>query len=91
MCRLDEEKEVNYMHRGTAGLSQGLVDRQLEWPVGRCPHCRGEVYRGERLTQWEGGWICPDCFADRVESWLNRQPEGLALALGLDTCRAGGE
>ena len=76
------------MLRGTKGLRPALRDEQEEWPVCRCAGCGGEVYEGERLTAWEGVWVCPGCFADRVESWLNRTPNQLAAALGLDTRRA---
>ena len=70
-----------------------LRDGQEEQPVCRCAGCGGEVYEGERLTRYEGVWVCPDCFADRLESWLNKAPNELAMALGLDTKRAetGGE
>lgn len=81
------------MHRGTKGLRPALRDEQEERPVCRCPGCGGEVYAGEWLTEWEGRFLCPDCFANRLESWLNLAPNEVAAALGLDRKRAetGGE
>lgn len=79
------------MLRGTIGLRPALRDGQLEAPVGLCPGCQGEVYHGERLTRWEGQWICPDCFEERVAHWLRAAPGEAARALGLDRRTAGEE
>ena len=71
------------MIRGTVGLRPALRDEQLERPVGLCPGCGGEVYHGERMTGWEGRWLCPDCFEGEVTRWLRQAPGQLADALGL--------
>lgn len=79
------------MHTGTVGLRPALRDEQQERPVGLCPGCQGEVWRGEQLTAWEGRWLCPDCFEEGVADWLRGAPGQLARALGLDVRRAGEE
>lgn len=45
-----------------------LADRQLQWPVGACGCCRGELYPGDVFWRIEGRLVCEDCleaFAQR--------------------------
>jgi len=61
-----------------------LRDMQNEAPVSWCDKCRQEVYRGDARYQWEGRWLCPDCFRAAVNKALNECPEQVALELGLE-------
>ena len=58
-------------------------DRQQDTPVSECEKCRQEVYHGEARFQWEGRWLCPDCFRAAVNKALRDCPEQLALEMGL--------
>lgn len=42
-----------------------LYDSQTTPASAYCEKCRQEVYRGEARFQWEGRWLCPDCFGPR--------------------------
>lgn len=64
-----------------------LRDVQEEAPAALCERCGGEVWRGERRFQWEGKWLCPDCFRFAVERMLRNYPESLAYELGLEVER----
>ena len=63
-----------------------LRDTQQEEPVCTCGQCGGEVYRGESLFEWQGKWVCVDCFQSELNCWLVRSPEQAARELGF-ACR----
>ena len=58
-------------------------DRQQDNPVSECEKCRQEVYHGEARFQWEGRWLCPDCF----RALLTAARKQLALEMGLEVER----
>lgn len=62
-------------------------DRQQDNPVSECEKCRQEVYHGEARFQWEGRWLCPDCFRAAVNKALSDCPEQVALEMGLEVER----
>ena len=64
-----------------------LRDVQQEEPVCRCEHCQGEVYREETLYEWQGRWVCVDCFQGEMSRWLTLSPEQAARSLGF-ACRS---
>ena len=59
-------------------------DRQQDLPVAECDKCRGEIYREETMYQWEGLWMCPECFESVIQAWMKDDLRGLALALNVD-------
>ena len=42
---------------------------------------------GEARFQWEGRWLCPDCFRAAVNKALNDCPEQVAQEMGLEVER----
>lgn len=65
------------------------TDKQEEAPAAYCenPLCQQEVYHGEARFQWEGRWLCPDCFRAAVSKALRECPEQVALEMGLEVER----
>lgn len=63
-----------------------LRDIQQDEPICACGACGGEVYREERLFEWQGKWVCVDCFQSELSGWLLRSPEQAARELGF-ACR----
>lgn len=33
-----------------------------------CQECDGEVYEGEVIFEWDGKWICEDCYREKFEA-----------------------
>ena len=64
-----------------------LRDIQMEAPAAFCEKCRQEVYHGEARYQWEGRWLCPDCFRAAVSKALEEYPEQVAREMGLEVER----
>lgn len=60
-----------------------LRDTQADSPVAHAA-CGHEIYRGELTFQWEGRWLCPDCFRSAVERALRENPALVALEMGLE-------
>ena len=29
--------------------------------------CGHSIYKGEKMYEWDGKWLCPDCFLEKVE------------------------
>lgn len=46
--------------------------------------CGCEISRGERIFEWEGKMICIDCWMEKVKLLLEKNPEQLALEMGLE-------
>ena len=63
-----------------------LRDIQQEEPVCSCEGCGGEIYRGETIFEWQGKWVCVDCFQSELNGWLLHSPEQAAMELGF-VCR----
>ena len=70
----------------TRELRPPLRDSQQEIPVCSCEGCGGEIYREELLYEWQGKWVCVDCFQSEMRGWLFRSPEQAARELGF-ACR----
>ena len=68
-------------------LRPPLRDSQQEEPVCLCDGCLGEVYREETLYEWQGRWVCVDCFLGEMGRWLSHTPEQAARTLGF-ACRS---
>lgn len=68
-------------------LRAPLRDVQQEAMVCRCEGCLGEVYREETLYEWQGRWVCVDCFQGEMGRWLSLAPEQAARSLGF-ACRS---
>ena len=64
-----------------------LYDSQTTPASAYCEKCRQEVYHGEARIQWEGRWLCPDCFRAAVNKALRDSPEQVALEMGLEVER----
>ncbi len=47
-----------------------------------CDCCGQEVWEGETLYEWDGEWICPDCFKDKVSEY---SLDEIAKLIGSDT------
>ena len=67
-----------------------MRDIQQDEPASRCPMCGGEVWAGEVLFEWEGGFVCVDCFRDAMRRMSDRDPVLLAAEMGLSTKEASG-
>ena len=61
-------------------------DVQEDLPV-QIAGCGHEIYRDEPLFQWEGKWVCLDCFKDRMTAMLEDDPVLLACEMGLEVER----
>ena len=48
------------------------VDAQDRPPVTTCAKCQGEIWHDEPIFQWEGRWICLECFKKAVHAMLER-------------------
>ena len=64
-----------------------LRDAQQEEAVCSCGLCCGEVYREEKMFEWQGKWVCVDCFQSELSCWLAHSPEQAARELGF-ACRS---
>lgn len=53
-------------------------DAQARPPVSHCGRCDGEVWSDEPIFQWDGQWICLDCFKDAIKAMLEDDPVLLA-------------
>lgn len=73
------------MTPGTIGLQNPLRDPQMDRPARECDRCRGELYSGETVYNWDGKEICPDCFEEVVTDWVRKAPSEVASALRIST------
>ena len=64
-----------------------LRDVQQDEPVCSCEYCGGEIYREETVFEWQGKWVCVDCFQSELSAWLRHDPEQAAQELGF-ACRS---
>lgn len=89
-----DEKSAGEEQGGMMSKAQrirpALRDEQDSAPVGWCGRCAGEIYEGERVYNWEGRDICPDCFRAVIGRWLQEDTGGLAAALEVVTRMLGG-
>ena len=65
-----------------------LRDTQDDSPVSHAG-CGHEIYHGELTFQWEGRWLCPDCFKEAVERAVHENPAQVALEMSLEVERHG--
>lgn len=62
-------------------------DVQQRPPVAICRQCQGEIWHNEAVFNWNGRWMCLDCFKDHVRAMLEDDPTLLALEMGVDVER----
>lgn len=62
-------------------------DAQARPPVSHCGRCNGEVWSDEPIFQWDGQWICLDCFKDSIKAMLEDDPVLLAYEMQVEVVR----
>lgn len=62
-----------------------LRDVQQEPAATYCQMCRGEVWPGEPVFDWNGkGFVCLDCFKSVVSALLDSDPRLVAVEMGVE-------
>ena len=81
---IGKEKQSGSMYRSYIEIQGNGLEKEAS---AYCEKCRQEVYHGEARFQWEGRWLCPDCFRAAVNKALRDCPEQVALEMGLEVER----